>query len=117
MMTNTLSPDQDDQQYLQNRTVPRQRFNHNETVNDSTGQWLILPAGVGDLFVSVTPAAGTARVEYTQDDLEAVEADTAVGKAWSEGDVSGYTDSLMVNAVTAIRCVAAGGSTEFKVTA
>ena len=47
MMTNTLAPDQDDQQYLQNRTVPRQRFNHNEAVNDATGQWLILPAGVG----------------------------------------------------------------------
>ncbi|ADP97733.1 hypothetical protein HP15_1969 [Marinobacter adhaerens HP15] len=33
------------------------------------------------------------------------------------GDVNSYTDLLMVNAVTAIRCVASGGSTEFKVTA
>ncbi len=116
-MPNTLSPDQDDQQFLHNRTVPRQRFNHSETVNDATGQWLILPAGVGDLLVSVAPAAGTARVEYTQDDVQAVEAGTAVGKPWAEGDVNGYTDSLMVNAVTAIRCVAAGGAAEFKVTA
>lgn len=116
-MTNTLSPDLDDQQFQQNRTIPRQRFNHKETVTSATGEWLFLPAGVGDVLVSVAPAAGTARVEYTQDDVAAVEAGTAVGKPWSEGDVSGYTDSLMVNAVTAIRCVAAGGSTEFKVTA
>lgn len=116
-MPNKLSPDLDDQQFQQNRTIPRQRFNHKETVTSTTGEWLYLPAGVGDVLVSVAPASGTARVEYTQDDVAAVEAGSAEGKPWSEGDVSGYTDSLMVNAVTAIRCVAAGGSTEFKVTA
>ena len=116
-MPNTLSPDREDLQYLQNRTVPRQRFNHSESVNDATGEWLILPAGVGDVLVSIAPAAGSARVEYTQDDLAAVKDGSAEGKPWSVGDVNSYTDLLMGNAVTAIRCVAAGGSTEFKVTA
>lgn len=115
-MANVLSPDLDDQQFLGNSAIQRQRFVHHETVTGD-GDWLLLPPGVGDVLVSVTPAGDTARVEFTQDGVAAVNAGTAVGKPWSEGDVSEYTDSVMVNAVTAIRCVASGGSAEFKVTA
>ena len=116
-MANVLSPDRGDQQFNQNRTVPRQRLRHSEIVTSGNGEWLLIPAGVGDLLVSITPSGGTARVEYTQDSFQAVEDDTAIGKPWSEGDVAGYTDVIMANAVTAIRCVASGGSAEFTVTA
>lgn len=116
-MAKTLSPDLQDQQFSNNRAVHRQRFLHNETVDTATGEWLFLPPGIDHVLVSVDPADGNARVEYTQDDVAAVLNETAVGKPWAEGDVSGYTDSLMVNAVTAIRCVATGGAAEFKVTA
>lgn len=114
-MANTLSPDRDDQQFSNNRTIPRQRFRHSASVN-GTGEWLFLPAGIGELLVSVEPASGTARVEYTQDSVQAVRTGTALGKAWVEGDVGAYADSLMVNAVTAIRCVSTD-ATDFKVTA
>jgi|GEM_PF-2163507 len=114
-MADTLTPDRDDQQFSNNRTIPRQRFNHSASVN-GTGEWLFLPAGIGELLVSVEPTSGTARVEYTQDSVAKVRAGTAIGKAWVEGDVAAYTDSLMVNAVTAIRCVSTA-ATDFKVTA
>lgn len=116
-MATKLSPDRQDQQFNNNRTVPRPRYRHAETVNAATGGWVLIPAGIGDLLVSVDPAAGTGRVEYTQDDVEAVEAGTAEAAPWDAGDVSQYTHAIMANAVTAIRCVAAGGATTFKVTA
>lgn len=110
-----LQPDIQDQQFNDNRTVPRQRFNHKADVT-GTGQWLVLPAGIGEVLASVAPASGTARVEYTQDPISAIDAGTAVGKPWTAGEVSAYADSIMTNAVTAIRCVATA-TAEFKVTA
>lgn len=115
MPIQTLSPDQNDQQFLNNRTVPRQRFRFDDVVT-GTGDWLLLPAGIGDLLVSVDPSSGTARVEYTQDSLADVEAGNAVGKPWDSLDVDEYTDSVMHNSVTAIRAVASVEAT-FKVTA
>lgn len=115
MPTNTLSPDQDDKQFLNNRTVPRQRFQFEEQVT-GTGDWLVVPAGIGDLLVSVDPSSGTARIEYTQDPLAAVDAGTAEGKSWDSLDVGEYTANVMSNSVTAIRAVASVGAV-FKVTA
>lgn len=114
-MANTLSPDRGDQQFSSNRTIPRQRFQHSENV-DGVGEWLFLPSGIGELLLSVDPASGTARIEYTQDSVSEVESGTAAGKAWTEGDVSVYADSIMANAVTAVRCVSTG-PTAFRVTA
>ncbi|WP_339799648.1 hypothetical protein [uncultured Marinobacter sp.] len=115
MPVDILSPDTGDQQFNQNRTIPRQRFNHSASVAGE-GKWLILPPGIGEFLVSVEPSSGTARVEYTQDSVEEVTGGTAVGHGWAEGDVTEYADSLMVNAVTAIRCVSTV-SAGFKVTA
>lgn len=115
MPFDTLSPDQDDQQFSKNRTIPRQRFQFDAEVS-GTGNWLALPAGIGDLLVSVEPTSGTARIEYTQDPLADVDAGTAVGKPWDSLDVSEYTASVLHNSVTAIRAVASASAT-FKVTA
>ena len=115
MPANTLSPDAGDKGFQDNAEV-RQRYRHDETVDTATGDWLILPAGIGELLASVTPAAGTARVEYTQASITEVEAGTATGVAWDSGDVSSYTASVMSNSVTAIRCVASA-SCQFTVTA
>ena len=114
-MANTLSPDSDDQQFSTDITIPRQRFLWNESVN-GVGEWLLVPAGIGDLLLSVEPASGTARVEYTQDNVAAVLAGSAVGKGWPEGDVAAYSDSVIANAVTAVRCVSTAATT-FKVSA
>lgn len=106
-MANNLTPDQGDKQYLGNRTIPRQRFNHSESLDAETSDWLLLPAGVGDVMVGVAPASGTARVEFTQAPVADIEAGTVTtGTPWPAGDVGAVTQKLMVNAVTAIRCVA-----------
>lgn len=116
-MANRLNPDQADQQFLANRTVPRQRFRHKESLNAETSEWLILPAGIGDLMVSVAPSAGNARIEFTQAPLSEIEAGSvSSGTAWPDGDVTEATQKLMVNAVSAIRCVASAGC-EWTVTA
>lgn len=108
-MANNLVPDVSDRQYLGNRTIPRQRFSHQESLNAATSDWLILPAGIGDLMVSLAPASGTARVEFTQAPIADIEAGTVnTGTQWPDGDVSSATQKLMVNAVSAIRCVASG---------
>lgn len=102
-----FSPDKGDKQYLGNRTIPRQRFRHQESLNAETSGWLILPAGIGDLMVSLAPTSGTARVEFTQAPIADIEAGTVnTGSAWPDGDVNSSTQKLMVNAVSAIRCVA-----------
>lgn len=108
-MANNLVPDLSDRQYLGNRTIPRQRFRHQESLNAATSDWLILPAGIGDLMVSLAPTSGTARVEFTQAPIADIEAGTVnTGTQWPDGDVSSATQKLMVNAVSAIRCVASG---------
>lgn len=108
-MANEFSPDQGDKQYLGNRTIPRQRFRHQESLNAATSDWLILPAGIGDLMVSLAPTSGTARVEFTQAPIADIEAGTVnTGTQWPDGDVGSATQKLMVNAVSAIRCVASG---------
>ncbi|MDX1816103.1 MAG: hypothetical protein R3180_00180 [Marinobacter sp.] len=110
-MTTSLSPDIDDQLFNENRTIPRQRFNYSANLNAETGEWVIIPAGIGNLLVSVDPAAGSARIEYTQSDLAAVKAGTAVAKPWAAADVSTYTDKIMVNAITAVRAVCTAACT------
>lgn len=114
MVHTTLNPDMDDKQYLDNQAIHRQRFNHKEQV-DGTGDWVLIPPGPAELAVSVEPSSGTARIEYTQDPIADVEAGTASGKVWPDGDVAGYTSSVMANAVTAVRCVSTG-ATDFRVT-
>lgn len=114
-MANILVPDITDVLFQENADA-KQGYRHSETVNAETGEWLLIPAGIGDILVSVEPASGTARVEYTQASVSEVEANTATGKPWSEADVSGYTASIMSNTVTAIRCVATAGC-DFVVTA
>ena len=114
-MAETLSIDLNDQQFSLDSTIPRQRFVHSSTVN-GTGDWLLLPAGVGDMLLSVDPASGTARVEYTQDSFQSIADNSAVGRGWIEGDVSAYADAVMANTVTAVRCVSSG-PTDFKVSA
>lgn len=115
MPVDTLSPDTGDQQFNQNRTIPRQRFNFSASVTGD-GKPLIIPPGIGEVLVSVEPDSGTARVEYTQDTVVTIVAGDAEWHPWDEGDVSEYAASLMVNAVSAIRCVASVAAA-FKVTA
>lgn len=114
-MPNTLSPDATDTLFQENADA-KQRYRHAETINATTGEWLLLPAGIGEILASVVPASGTARVEYTQASAAEVEAGTATGKPWDDADVSAYTAALMSNTVTAIRCVATA-SCDFVVTA
>ncbi|HIO30734.1 hypothetical protein [Marinobacter salarius] len=114
-MATTLSPDTTDLMFQENANA-RQRYRHAETINAQTGEWVILPAGVEEIMVSVAPASGTARVEYTQGTVADAEAGTATQRAWDAGDVSVYTASVMSNTVTAIRCVASA-SCAFVVTA
>ena len=114
-MAITLSPDTTDTEFQENAEA-RQRYRHTETVNAATGEWVILPASFEELLVSVEPASGTARVEYTQGSVSEVNAGTADAKPWDDGDVSAYAASAMSNTVTAIRCVATA-SCQFTVTA
>lgn len=114
MAANTLNPDIGDKQHLENQAIHRQRFNHKEVVN-GTGDWVLIPAGPEELMVSVEPSSGTARIEFTQDSVSEVEAGTAVGKPWPDGDVTAYAHSVMANAVTAVRCVSTA-DTDFRVT-
>lgn len=112
-----FSPDPGDKQYLGNRTIPRQRFRHDQALNAESSDWLVLPAGIGDLMVTVVPSAGNARIEFTQAPIEDIEAGTVItGTPWPDGNVNVATQKLMANAVSAIRCVASG-QTQWTVTA
>ncbi|WP_396623073.1 hypothetical protein [Marinobacter sp. W-8] len=112
-----FSPDLGDKQHLGNRTIPRQRFRHDQALNAESSDWLILPAGIGDLMVTVVPSAGDARIEFTQAPIEDIEAGTVItGTPWPDGDVTVATQKLMANAVSAIRCVASA-QTQWTVTA
>ena len=114
MPVNTLSPDVSDKHFQENADA-RQHYRHTETVS-GTGDWLFLPAGLGDVFVSVVPASGTARVEYTQSPFSDLEGGSPVARPWDAGDVSAFKGVVMTAAVTAIRCVSSA-SADFVVTA
>jgi len=114
MPVNTLSADQSDKAFQDNAHF-RQHYNHAETV-DGTGDWLILPAGLAEVFVSVEPSAGTARVEYTQAPVSELDSGSPVAKPWDAGDVSAFKGAVMPAVVTAIRCFSTD-PTAFKVTA
>ncbi|WP_375191808.1 hypothetical protein [Marinobacter sp.] len=114
MPVNTLSPDTSDQLFKDNAHA-RQHYLHSETVN-GTGEWLIIPAGLEEVFVSVEPSAGSARVEYTQAPVSDLDAGSPAAKPWDHGDVTAYKGSVMPAVVTAIRCFSTAPTT-FKVTA
>lgn len=114
MPVNTLSPDDSDKLFRDNAHA-RQHYNHSETVN-GTGDWLVLPAGLEEVFVSVEPSSGSARVEYTQAPVSELESGSPVAKPWDAGDVNAYKGAVMPAVVTAIRCFSTA-STAFKVTA
>lgn len=115
MSYSTLSPDTNDDQFKGDSQIKRQRYRHEETVN-GTSDWVLLPPGIGDVTVSVSPSAGTARVEFTQDSVLAVDSGTAAGRPWDDLDVAAFTHKTMSNSVTAVRCVSTD-DTAFVVTA
>lgn len=114
MPVNTLSPDSSDKHFQEN-TDARQHYRHAETVSGES-EWLFIPAGLGDVFVSVEPSAGTARIEYTLAPFSELESGNPVSRPWDAGEVSAFRGLVMSAAVTAIRCVATD-SADFVVTA
>lgn len=115
MATQFMTPDTADTQFKDDGAITRQRYRFSASVTGA-GDWVILPPEIGDAVVSVAPSSGTARIEYTLSSVADVEAGTAVARNWPDGDVAGYTDSLISNSVTAIRCVSTA-ATDFVVTA
>jgi len=109
-----IQPDTTDHQYRTDAAVTRQRYRYAAQVA-GTGDWILLPPGLGDVIVSVDPGPGTARVEYTLASVADVESGMATARNWQEGDVSGYTDSILKCAFTAVRCVSTDAA-EFVVT-
>ena len=115
MTARYFGTDTTDQQYQVNRDAQRQRYMLEETVSN-TGDWLIIPAGIGDICITVVPTA-SAMVEFTQSPVSSVLSGTASAKVWEPGEVTAETTKTMLNAVTAIRLVAIGGAASWSVTA
>lgn len=115
MPVNTLTADQTDETFETNADA-KQHYFHSETVNAATGDWLIIPSGIGDVCLSVAPSSGSARVEWTQATVEDLETGSPQARPWDAGDVSAFTSAVMASVVTAVRCVSTG-PTEFVVSA
>ena len=62
------------------------------------------------LSVAVFPQGGTARVEYTLDDRQAVDGGSALWVPWQEGDVTQATANAIEGPVTALRMVSSAAA-------
>lgn len=87
----------------------RPRFS--ETVDNTVSEALVLEIVDRDTNVIVSPGSGaSARVEKTLSSIEDVEAGTAVWFPWSNGDVTGITETIFAPGIIALRLVVSGGS-------
>jgi hypothetical protein len=93
---------------LYDRSRGRKRY-HSETVTDATSSPVLIPVGVEEAGVAVSPGTD-ALVEFTLSSYDAIKADTATWYAWPAGAATADTADTITGAATAIRMTSTGAS-------
>lgn len=69
------------------------------------------------LTITVIPATGTAKVEYSTTPTAALNPNTAVWQKWPDGDVTATTTDVFLGRLAAIRITAISGTVAYEVLA
>jgi hypothetical protein len=94
---------------------PVERMAYRGTVPAGSSVVVMLDNPTAYTAVAVYPA-GTALIETTLDSYADIVGDTATWIAWASGTVSQATEDLLTGPAVALRCTAATGDAELRVT-
>lgn len=67
-----------------------------------------------NITLAIIAGSGTGKIQYTLDDDNAIDADTAVWFDWDKGEITGTETDVIIAPVSAIRGVSVSGVITFK---
>lgn len=110
MATIILQPDITDNQHSINWFITKTRFSYKESIaSGATGDSVMIPPGQGEVNITLAPT-GTAKLQYSQDTMQAIKDGSADWFDWPDGEVSSVTNKVMSNTVSAVRGVSITGT-------
>jgi hypothetical protein len=94
-------------------------WEYSESVTSGNGTSIIIPGGIAKVGVTIKWTSGTYKMQATTDKINVVKNDptSVTWIDWDLGSLSASAQDEVSIAATAIRIVAAGGTSEVKVNA